>query len=65
MPKGTTSNRSRNERLRLQQARQKNATGGGTATIVSFKFNKNLGQHILKNPLVAQGIIDKVILFYN
>ena len=23
-------------------------------------FNKNLGQHILKNPLVAQGIVDKV-----
>lgn len=24
-------------------------------------FNKDLGQHILKNPLVAQGIVDKVI----
>lgn len=24
-----------------------------------FKFNTNLGQHILKNPLVAQGIVDK------
>lgn len=23
-------------------------------------FNKDLGQHILKNPLVAQGIVDKV-----
>lgn len=23
-------------------------------------FNKQLGQHILKNPLVAQGIVDKV-----
>lgn len=25
-------------------------------------FNKDLGQHILKNPLVAQGIVDKVTL---
>ena len=23
-------------------------------------FNKDLGQHLLKNPLVAQGIVDKV-----
>lgn len=23
-------------------------------------FNKDFGQHILKNPLVAQGIVDKV-----
>lgn len=23
-------------------------------------FKKELGQHILKNPLVAQGIVDKV-----
>ncbi|CCE73280.1 Piso0_000311 [Millerozyma farinosa CBS 7064] len=27
-----------------------------------FKFNTNLGQHILKNPLVAQGIVDKANL---
>lgn len=27
-----------------------------------FKFNTNLGQHILKNPLVAQGIVDKAQL---
>ncbi|KAG4305793.1 hypothetical protein PORY_000703 [Pneumocystis oryctolagi] len=27
-----------------------------------FKLNKNIGQHILKNPLVAQGIIDKADL---
>jgi 18S rRNA (adenine1779-N6/adenine1780-N6)-dimethyltransferase len=26
-------------------------------------FNKDLGQHILKNPLVAQGIVDKVRSF--
>ncbi|BFZ53658.1 Dimethyladenosine transferase [Savitreella phatthalungensis] len=27
-----------------------------------FKFNKDFGQHILKNPLVAQGIVDKAEL---
>ncbi|CCJ28696.1 unnamed protein product [Pneumocystis jirovecii] len=27
-----------------------------------FKLNKDIGQHILKNPLVAQGIIDKADL---
>ncbi|SCU81972.1 LAMI_0B08438g1_1 [Lachancea mirantina] len=27
-----------------------------------FKFNTDLGQHILKNPLVAQGIVDKAQL---
>jgi 18S rRNA (adenine1779-N6/adenine1780-N6)-dimethyltransferase len=28
-----------------------------------FTMNKDLGQHILKNPLVVQGIIDKVPSF--
>jgi hypothetical protein len=27
-------------------------------------FNKELGQHILKNPLVAAGIVEKVCSFY-
>ncbi|EGV61645.1 Dimethyladenosine transferase [Yamadazyma tenuis] len=27
-----------------------------------FKFNTDLGQHILKNPLVAQGIVDKAAI---
>ena len=27
-----------------------------------FAMDKTLGQHVLKNPLVATGIIDKVIL---
>lgn len=35
------------------------AAGSGGA---SLAFNTNLGQHILKNPLVVQGIIDKAAL---
>jgi hypothetical protein len=26
----------------------------------SFEFNKGYGQHILKNPLIIQGIVEKV-----
>lgn len=41
-----------------------NGGGGGekptpTSTTNNPLFNKELGQHILKNPLVAQGIVDK------
>lgn len=39
------------------------ATGGQVAAEKHmqsvFKFNTDLGQHILKNPLIAQGIVDK------
>lgn len=41
----------------------KAARGGGSADAHVANnpiFNKELGQHILKNPLVAQGIVDKV-----
>ena len=40
----------------------KSSSGSNLATARSFAplFNKNLGQHILKNPLVSQGIIEKV-----
>lgn len=40
-----------------------NPTGGKVAAQQHlnsvFKFNTDMGQHILKNPLVAQGIVDK------
>ena len=39
----------------------KPGSGKETANNV-FKFNKDFGQHILKNPLVAQGIVDKADL---
>lgn len=39
------------------------AAGGGEAAqkkgVAVFTMNKDFGQHILKNPLVAQGIVDK------
>jgi 18S rRNA (adenine1779-N6/adenine1780-N6)-dimethyltransferase len=41
----------------------KNATNGNNsaaARSLAPLFNKDLGQHILKNPLVAQGIVEKV-----
>lgn len=46
----------------MPKAAKKSFTGGSSAeknlTLV-FKFNTDLGQHILKNPLIAQGIVDK------
>lgn len=45
-----------------------NATNTASAASAASRafgplFNKDLGQHILKNPLVAQGIVDKVQRF--
>ena len=37
-------------------------SGGGGSRSAGLAFNTNLGQHILKNPLVVQGIIDKAAL---
>ena len=34
-------------------------TGGGGERAGGIVFNKDFGQHILKNPLVVEGIIDK------
>lgn len=46
-----------------------NTASGGSKTTTSntngntvFKFNTDLGQHILKNPLIAQAIVDKAEL---
>ena len=38
------------------------AAGGGGGTKQAMIFNTGLGQHILKNPLVVQGIVDKAAL---
>ncbi|KAG5518226.1 hypothetical protein PMAC_003022 [Pneumocystis sp. 'macacae'] len=42
--------------------KEKNNVIQKTITNNIFKLNKDIGQHILKNPLVAQGIIDKADL---
>lgn len=50
----------------MGKAPNKKFSGAGRGTVSAdqhmnsvFKFNTDLGQHILKNPLVAQGIVDK------
>lgn len=51
----------------MGKAEKKKYTGASTGKQVDaekhlssvFKFNTDLGQHILKNPLIAQGIVDK------
>ena len=56
MPKITTI------QVRKQQQKQESAAaagGGQSSKSGGFMMNKNLGQHILKNPLVVNGIIEK------
>lgn len=48
-------------------SQSKNVTKSSTNTAarsLAPLFNKDLGQHILKNPLVAQGIVEKVLNFW-
>ena len=49
---------------KVKSKKERNASGKSIAStrMRAFGplFNKDLGQHILKNPLVAQGIVDKV-----
>ena len=47
---------------RRQKVTTTDAAGGGGKSQAGLAFNTNLGQHILKNPLVVQGIIDKAAL---
>jgi hypothetical protein len=53
---------------KVKQGKRNNAASASpydkakTATNNVFKFNTNFGQHILKNPGVAQAIVDKADL---
>jgi hypothetical protein len=38
----------------------KHKEGDGPKTGQAMQFNHGLGQHILKNPLIVQSLIDKV-----
>lgn len=53
------------ERPSKEKKDEKAAASASAASAASRAFgplfNKDLGQHILKNPLVAQGIVDKVL----
>lgn len=42
---------------KIPSSKKKNGTGSNPTSV--FKMNTDIGQHILKNPLVAQGIVDK------
>ena len=49
----------------FKKGRQRPATSdaaGGGGSKQAMIFNTGLGQHILKNPLVVQGIVDKAAL---
>ena len=45
---------------KFRSHRQANPTG--TATQQGIRFNKDFGQHILKNPLIITSMIEKVCL---
>ncbi|KAG2179949.1 hypothetical protein INT43_003736 [Umbelopsis isabellina] len=55
MPKVTTARQKAQKNSKEQSSEATNRAFGPI-------FNKDLGQHILKNPLVAQGIVDKANL---
>ncbi|KAK9462620.1 S-adenosyl-L-methionine-dependent methyltransferase [Lipomyces oligophaga] len=44
---------------RKKDARPRGGNTGGSEKLNIFKMNTGLGQHMLKNPLIAQGIVDK------
>jgi 18S rRNA (adenine1779-N6/adenine1780-N6)-dimethyltransferase len=58
MPKVTTARQKAQKNSKEQSSEATNRAFGPI-------FNKDLGQHILKNPLVAQGIVDKVQLTHH
>ena len=45
-----------------KKMKQKSQSGGG-GNKQAMQFNHALGQHILKNPLVIQALVEKVIKF--
>lgn len=51
MPKVKTEKKFRNH---------KQANPNGTGTQQGIRFNKDFGQHILKNPLIITSMIEKV-----
>jgi hypothetical protein len=55
MPKIKTDKKFRSHN---QAKKTTNSTGGGVQQ--GLRFNKDFGQHILKNPLIITNMIDKV-----
>ena len=46
-----------------KKMKQKQSGGGGGGNKQAMQFNHALGQHILKNPLVIQALVEKVSRF--
>jgi hypothetical protein len=57
MPKIKTDKKFRNHG---QSKKTTSAAGGGVQQ--GLRFNKDFGQHILKNPLIITNMIDKVCI---
>ena len=69
MPKAVSAKLSRVHQPAAGDVRMSNSNAGGSSMANSSATTKNpifntdrFGQHILKNPLVAQGIVDKANL---
>ena len=51
--------------VKLNKKMKKSQTGGGGGgNKQAMQFNHALGQHILKNPLIIQALVEKVFYFY-
>ena len=46
-----------------KKMKMKSKAAGGGGNTQAMQFNHALGQHILKNPLIIQALVEKV--FYN
>ena len=47
--------------VKLNKKMKKSTEGGGGGNKQAMQFNHALGQHILKNPLIIQALVEKVI----
>ena len=45
---------------KLNKKMKKTGAGGGGGNKQAMQFNHALGQHILKNPLIIQALVEKV-----
>ena len=50
-------------KLNKKMKMKSKTAGGGGGNTQAMQFNHALGQHILKNPLIIQALVEKV--FYN
>ena len=49
-------------KLNKNKKMKQSAGGGGGGNKQAMQFNHALGQHILKNPIIVQAIVEKVLL---